>query len=46
MYWARHLRAGGLPKILSDLEQYAAEHPTVSHWKPAIMLVNSVAAAA
>eukprot|EP00966_Prymnesium_polylepis_P048262 1117938-Prymnesium_polylepis.1 len=38
MYWARHVRPGGLPKLLADLEAYAARHPTVSHWQPADLL--------
>ncbi|KAL1526988.1 hypothetical protein AB1Y20_015677 [Prymnesium parvum] len=40
MYWARHIRPGGLPKVLSDLEKYGAVHTNVSHWKPAELLLK------
>ena len=38
MHWARHIRPGGLPKIVADLKAYAAAHPTVPHWAPCDLL--------
>jgi len=38
IYWARHVREGGLPKLVEDLNRYAEQHPTVSHWKPSGLL--------
>ena len=43
MFWARHGREGGLPKLVEDLRKYGAAHPTVSHWKPAEILLEKVA---
>ena len=40
---ARHGREGGLPKLVEDLRKYGAAHPTVSHWKPAEILLEKVA---
>ena len=39
MHWARHVRQGGLPKMVEDMGKYAVKHPTVSHWKPSELLL-------
>lgn len=39
MHWARHVREGGLPKVVDDLRKYAAVHPKVPHWEPAELLL-------
>jgi len=44
MHWARHIRPGGLPKIVEDLRTFAAAHPTVPHWEPCALLVQEAAA--
>ena len=40
MHWARHVREGGLAKVVDDLRVYQAAHPTVSHWAPAERLLK------
>jgi hypothetical protein len=44
IHWARHIRPGGLPKIVEDLRTFAAAHPTVPHWEPCALLVQEAAA--
>ena len=45
MHWARHVRPGGLPKVLADLRKFGAAHPNVPHWAPSELLVREAAAA-
>jgi len=45
MHWARHIRPGGLPQLVQDLERYAELHPTVPHWAPCELLVKEAARA-
>lgn len=46
MYWARHVREGGLPKLAADLAAYQGAHPTVAHWAPSKLLLDEAAKAA
>ena len=46
MHWARHVRAGGLPKVVADLRSYAAAHPNVPHWEPCALLLEQAEKAA
>ena len=39
MHWARHVREGGLPKVLADIREYQTRHPDVPHWAPSELLV-------
>ena len=43
MHWARHIRPGGLPKLVTDLRSYAEAHPTSPYWPPAELLVQEAA---
>ena len=43
VHWARHMREGGLPKVVADLTALAAAHPTVPHWAPCALLVEEAA---
>ena len=45
MHWARHVREGGLPKVVADLQRYAEAHPNVPHWKPSELLLKEAAKA-
>lgn len=40
MYWARHGRDGGLPKLVADLERYRADQPATPHWQPSSLLLS------
>ena len=43
LFWARHLRDGGLPQVVEDLRKYAKAHPNVPHWTPSELLVREAA---
>ena len=43
MHWARHVRKGGLPKVVADLEAYGKKHPDVPHWAPSEFLRQEAA---
>lgn len=43
MHWARHIRPGGLAKVVADLQAYAEAHPAVPHWTPCNLLVQEAA---
>ena len=51
LFWARHGRPGGLPKVVEDMRKYAAQQAalgkgTVSHWEPSALLLAEAEKAA
>ena len=46
MHWARHVRKGGLPRVVADIRKYGEPHPNVPYWEPCELLVRRLKAAA
>lgn len=46
LHWARHVRPGGLAKVVDDLRMYGQAHPGLAHWQPSALLVSEAAAQA
>lgn len=40
LYWARHIREGGLEGVVADLKKYGAAHPDVAHWEVSKLLLK------
>ena len=43
MYWAKHIREGGLPKLVRDLVRLGGDNLQSEHWKPSSLLLREAA---
>lgn len=40
LYWARHVRPGGLAGVAADIKAYGEAHPGLAHWTPSELLLK------